>query len=187
MSAPGPSGRERAPTRNGAGAGSAADIVVRRARQDDVPQIAAWNAQLIRDEQNDAGADADDVEPRLREWLAKDYVACVFEGMTLASLAAPRGGAVSPSGRPFGTDVPRAFGYAIFRELPDCVHLRHFFVEAAFRRRGYGRRAFERLREMFPRGKRILVEVLVWNAPGAAFWKSVGFEARYLGLQMSGD
>ena len=121
------------------------------------PQIVVISAQTAGD------AAADDIEPRLREWLAKDYVACVFEA----------GGT--------------GFGYSIFRDLPDCVHLRHFFVEAAFRRRGLGRRAFERLREMFPRGKRILVEVLVWNAPAAAFWKSVGFEERYLGLQMSGE
>ena len=83
------------------------EVTVRRARQDDVPRLASWNAQLIRDEQNDAGAAADDIEPRLREWLAKDYVACVFEA----------GGT--------------GFGYSIFRDLPDCVHLRHFFVEEA--------------------------------------------------------
>ena len=33
------------------------------------------------------------------------------------------------------------------------------------------------------RGKRILVEVLVANVAGAAFWRSVGFEPRYVGLQ----
>jgi len=30
----------------------------------------------------------------------------------------------------------------------------------------------------------VLVEVLVWNTQGAAFWKHVGFEERYLGLQL---
>jgi hypothetical protein len=47
-----------------------------------------------------------------------------------------------------------------------ACHLRHFFVEARFAAAGFAAGAFERLREMFPRGKRILVEVLVWNAPG---------------------
>ena len=136
------------------------DVAVRRARQQDVPRLAVWNAQLIRDERNDQAAPDHEIEPRLREWLAKDYVACVFEADSTA------------------------FGYAIFRDLPDCVHLRHFFVEAAFRRRGLGRRAFELLREMFPRGKRVLVEVLVGNMAAAAFWKSVGFGERYLGLQL---
>jgi GNAT superfamily N-acetyltransferase len=144
------------------------DIAVRRARQEDVPRLAAWNAQLIRDEHNDAGAPPDEIEPRLREWLAKDYVACVFEASDST-----------------GAHTPTPFGYAIFRDLPDCVHLRHFFVEAAYRGRGYGRRAFEGLRKMFPRGKRILVEVLVANAAGAAFWQSVGFTPRYLGLQLN--
>ena len=135
---------------------------MRRAWAEDVPRIAAWNAQLVRDERNDNAPPLDDIEPRLREWLAKDYVACVFEA----------------GGTPYG--------YAIFRDLPECVHLRHFFVEAPYRRRGYGRRAFEAIRaEMFPPGKRILVEVLVWNGPATAFWKGVGFEARYLGLQMT--
>jgi ribosomal protein S18 acetylase RimI-like enzyme len=138
-----------------------AGVVVRRARQEDVPRLAAWNARLIRDERNDQAAPDHEIEPRLRAWLAKDYVACVFE-----------------------TDST-AFGYAIFRDLPDCVHLRHFFVEAPFRRRGLGRRAFELLREMFPRGKRVLVEVLVGNAAAAAFWRSMGFEERYLGLQLN--
>ena len=41
------------------------------------------------------------------------------------------------------------------------------------------------MRETFPRGKRVLVEVLVANAVGAAFWKSVGFAPRYLGLQLN--
>jgi ribosomal protein S18 acetylase RimI-like enzyme len=38
---------------------------------------------------------------------------------------------------------------------------------------------------MFPRGKRVLVEVLVGNAAAAAFWRSMGFEERYLGLQLN--
>jgi GNAT superfamily N-acetyltransferase len=140
-------------------------VAVRRARQEDVPRLAAWNAQLVRDERNDEAGPEREIEPRLRDWLSKDYVACVFETPAM----------------PFA--IP--FGYAIFRDLPECVHLRHFFVEGPFRRKGYGRRAFELLREMFPRGKRILVEVLVANAAGAAFWKSVGFAPRYLGLQLN--
>ena len=137
------------------------EVSVRRARPEDVPRLASWNAQLVHDEHNDAGPPPGEIEPRLREWLAKDYVACVFEA-----------GATS-------------FGYAIYRELPECVHLRHFFVEQSFRRKGCGRRAFALVRAMFPRGKRVLVEVLVNNAAGVAFWKSVGFEPRYLGLQLN--
>ena len=76
-------------------------------------------------------------------------------------------------------------GYALFRDLPECVHLRHFFVAPEYRGIGLGRRAFHRLRaEFFPADKRVLVEVLTWNASGLAFWKSLGFGERYLGLQL---
>jgi ribosomal protein S18 acetylase RimI-like enzyme len=167
--------------------GPSVEVTVRRARQGDVPRLAAWNAQLIHDERNDQGVPDHEIEPRLREWLAKDYVACVFEvggsvptGRPEGLTAPPRGAASEAN---VGAIIP--FGYAIFRDLPDCVHLRHFFVESAFRRRGFGRRAFTLLRAMFPRGKRVLVEVLVGNAPAAAFWRSVGFEDRYLGLQLT--
>lgn len=136
------------------------EVAVRPAGAADVARLALWNAQLIRDERNDNAGSGGDLQSRLREWLAADYGASVFEA----------GG------------VP--FGYALFRVLPECVHLRHFYVEPGFRRRGYGRRAFECMRDAFPRDRRILVEVLVWNAAGAAFWKRVGFEERYLGLQM---
>jgi GNAT superfamily N-acetyltransferase len=133
---------------------------VRPARDDEFSRLAAWNAQLIRDERHDNAMSVDELESRLRVWLAGEYRAYVFE--TRAT----------------------AFGYALFRDLPDCTHLRHYFVEAAYRRRGLGRRAFECLRrEAFAADKRILVEVLVGNARGKAFWKSLGFGERYLGLQ----
>jgi GNAT superfamily N-acetyltransferase len=136
------------------------DVVVRPAGVDEIELLASWNAQLIRDERHDNTMSTPELASRLREWLASDYRAAVFE-----------------------VDAT-PFGYALFRELPDCMHLRHFFVERKVRRRGLGRRAFERLRLEFPADKRVLVEVLTWNAAGIAFWKSVGFSERYLGLSL---
>lgn len=137
-------------------------MTVRAGRAQELPRLASWNAQLIRDEGNDNALALSDIEGRLREWLAGDYKANVFEV------------------------EGAAFGYAIHRELADCTHLRHFFVEAAFRRRGLGRRAFELLRrDVFPRDRRLLVEALVTNAAGVAFWESVGFTQRYVGLQLA--
>jgi len=140
---------------------SAAAITVRRARDDELGRIAAWNAELIRDEGNDNGQSLPEIEHHLREWFANDYHACIFEA----------------DGTPFG--------YAIFRELGECTHLRHFFVTPQHRRHGFGRQAFARLREKFPSDKRVLVEVLTGNDAGRAFWKSVGFAERYVGLQLS--
>ncbi|HTQ01760.1 MAG TPA: GNAT family N-acetyltransferase [Casimicrobiaceae bacterium] len=139
----------------------AGNVTVRRARTEDICRLAEWNAQLIRDERNDGPARTDELGSRLTEWLAKEYRASVFE----------------VDGAPFG--------YALYRELPECVHLRHFFVAPGLRRQGLGRRAFEALRrESFPPDKRVIVEVLVWNEAGTAFWKRAGFTARYLGLTM---
>lgn len=139
----------------------AGDVSARRARTEDIARLAGWNAQLIHDERNDGPMRTDELASRLREWLVKEYSASVFEA----------------DGTPFG--------YALYRELPECVHLRHFFVARDFRRRGLGRRAFQALRrESFPRDKRILVEVLVCNEAGTAFWKRIGFVERYLGLHM---
>jgi len=136
-------------------------VQVRPARAGERGRIAAWNVQLIRDEGNESSLTLADVEARLREWLAADYHASVFEV----------------------DGVP--FGYAVHRELADCTHLRHFFVEAAYRRRGLGRQAFAGLRrDVFPADRRILVEALVTNGAGLAFWQSIGFAQRYVGLQM---
>lgn len=137
-------------------------VKVRPMRAGERDRIAEWNLQLIRDEGNDNDPPLTEVAGRLREWLAGDYRASVFE---------------------LG-DIP--FGYAIHRELSDCTHLRHFYVEAAYRRRGLGRQAFACLRrDLFPADRRILVEALVTNHAGIAFWESVGFVQRYVGLQIA--
>ncbi len=138
-----------------------ADLKVRLARPSENALLAQYNAQLIRDERHDNTMSVTELGERLREWLAEDYQACLFE---------TRSGPL---------------GYALFRDLPECMHLRHFFVVPEYRRNGLGRRAFQRLRaEFFPADKRVLVEVLAWNAAGIAFWKNVGFGERYLGMQL---
>ena len=54
------------------------------------------------------------------------------------------------------------------------------------RGRGLGRRAFELLRrDASPADRRMLVEALVSNTAGVAFWESVGFTQRYVGLQLA--
>lgn len=145
----------------GSRAATVAELTVRLARHDECALLAQFNAQLIRDERHENAMSAKELGERMREWLADDYRACLFE-----TKAGP-------------------IGYALFRDLPECVHLRHFFVVPECRGVGLGQRAFHRLRaEFFPVDKRVLVEVLAWNASGLKFWKSLGFGERYLGLQL---
>lgn len=139
-------------------------VVVRAARANERRRLAEWNLALIRDEGNDNRIGVDEIEARLSEWLDQGYRAHVFEA----------------------DGVP--CGYAIHRELPDIAHLRHFYVAPEFRRRGVGSAAFAVLRrEIFPQDRKLLVEALVTNGPGIAFWESLGFVQRYVGLQMAPD
>lgn len=135
-------------------------LVVRRANARDIPRVAQWNRELIEDERHESAAAVEVLAGRMRTWLADDYQICVFEEM-----GAPA-------------------GYALFRELPEWLHLRHFFVARTHRRQGVGRRAFAKLvTTFFPDGKRVLVEVLVGNRAAVAFWSAVGFSERYVGMQ----
>ncbi|MFO1415480.1 MAG: GNAT family N-acetyltransferase [Burkholderiales bacterium] len=135
-------------------------LVVRRATTRDIARVAQWNRELIEDERHDNPATVDVLAGRMRTWLAEDYQICVFEER--------------------GTPA----GYALFREIPEWLHLRHFFVARTHRRQGVGRRAFAQLvTAFFPADKRVLVEVLVGNRGAVAFWDAIGFSERYLGMQ----
>lgn len=135
-------------------------LLVRRASARDIRRVARWNRELIEDERHESAPTEDALAGRMRTWLVEDYQLCVFEA----------------AGEPAG--------YALFRELPEWLHVRHFFVARTHRRKGIGRAAFAKLAEsFFPRGKRLLVEVLVTNPAAVAFWASLGFGERYIGMQ----
>jgi len=75
--------------------------------------------------------------------------------------------------------------YALWREERDWVYLRQFFVARDSRRRGIGSRAVGRLSgEIWPRGKRIRVNVLIGNQPALEFWRAVGFVDYLISLEM---
>jgi GNAT superfamily N-acetyltransferase len=71
----------------------------------------------------------------------------------------------------------------LFRDEPDHIYLRQFFVEEGFRRRGIGRAALGWLSSEVWLGRRILVQVLSGNSAGLAFWRSTGFGEYSLTLQ----
>jgi GNAT superfamily N-acetyltransferase len=97
----------------------------------------------------------------MRGWLATEYEAVVFED----ELGVP--------------------AYALYRHDNGEITLRQFFVVRDRRRHGIGRAAIEILRdEVWPRDKRLRVEVLWHNTAVVRFWKSVGFRAYSLSLEM---
>jgi lincosamide nucleotidyltransferase A/C/D/E len=131
----------------------------------DLPLLARLNAQLILDEGHPNPMGRRALEERMRGWLASSYRAVLFfDGDSVAA-------------------------YALFQPLDACrgaarVHLRHFFVVRASRRRGTGRAAIACLRsEIWPRDAEVTLEVLVDNEPARAFWVAVGFAAYAIGFE----
>lgn len=128
---------------------------------DDCPLLAELNHQLIRDEGHRNKMTVPELEQRMRGWLSGEYRAVIFED---------------------GSDV---VAYGLYREQPDLIYLRQLFVVRHRRRQGLGRRAVEILRsEVWPKDRRLTVDVLVANQGGAAFWRSVGYTDYALSLEI---
>jgi GNAT superfamily N-acetyltransferase len=133
----------------------------RQATAVDVALLAGMNRQLIEDEGHRNRLTLSELEARLRQWLATEYTAIIFERHT----------------------TPVA--YALFRPEAASIYLRQFFVARQHRRQGIGRQAMQLLlTEVWPRGWRITLDVLVHNQRGRAFWHALGFQDYAITLEM---
>jgi predicted acetyltransferase len=136
-------------------------MTFRQATLDDCALLAELNHQLIRDEGHRNRMTVPELESRMRDWLASDYAAVLFEA----------DGAV--------------IAYALYREQPEEIYLRQLFVVRNRRRQGIGRQAFEILRSnLWPGNKRLTVDVLVQNTAAVAFWRAVGYKDYCLTLEI---
>ena len=125
---------------------SADGLTFRVAAAADLPQLASWNKQLIEDEGHDNTMSLEELAVRMRNWLATEYQALIFE---------------DPA-------APAPVAYALVRDTPEWVHLRQFFVARDRRRRGIGARAVALLRDsVFPPDKPVIVEAMAWGLPTA--------------------
>lgn len=123
--------------------------------------LAGLNRQLIADEGHRNAMTLSELEERMRGWLRGMYHAIIFE------LAA----------------YPAA--YALYRDDPDGIYLRQFFVDRQQRRAGIGRQAIALLRaEIWPPGRRVTVEALATNRRGYAFWTALGFHDYAVTLEL---
>ena len=102
-----------------------------------------------------------ELEQRMKNWLASEYSAMIFE------------------------KNDEVVAYALYREQPEEIYLRQLFVARNHRRQGIGRKAFEILRaKIWPKNKRLTVEVLVKNEKAVAFWRAVGCKDYCLTLEL---
>ena len=117
---------------------------------EDAPKLAAMNQRLIEDEKSSNPMDLEQLTARMRGFLSTEYRAWFF------------------------LEEDRVLGYALVRYTADPLYLRQFYIERAYRRRHYGRQAFQLLLEHL-RIDTIDLDVLPWNEAGLAFWKDCGF------------
>jgi len=130
----------------------------------DCPLLGQLNHQLIRDEGHPNPMAVPELEERMCTWLAADYQAVLF------------------------TIDAEVVAYALYRDDGSEVYLRQFFVVRHRRREGIGRRAMRILFDnIWPKNKRLTVEVLWKNKPAVEFWKAVGYEEHSLALEIPPD
>ncbi len=123
--------------------------------------MAELNHQLIRDEGHRNPMTVPQLEQRMRDFLAGEYRAVIYE------------------------ESGEVVAYALFREQPEEIYLRQLFVVRHRRRQGIGRRAMEILRsKVWPKTKRLTVEVLVANQGAVAFWRAAGYRDHCLTLEI---
>ena len=133
----------------------------RFAGESDIPWLAKMNQQLIQDEGHRNKMTLPELEQRMLDFLQKEYDAVI------ASLGQ--------------TDI----GYALYRQDPEWLYLRQLFVIKKMRRKGFGRRFIEWLKNNpWEKCKRIRTDVLVDNKVGIDFWKAVGFKEYCITLEM---
>ena len=137
------------------------DYHVRPATLDDCGLLAELNHQLIQDEGHRNPMTVPQLEQRMQGFIQGEYRAAIFE------------------------DGGEVVAYALYREEPEEIHLRQLFVARYRRRQGIGRQAVETLHtKVWPKTKRLTVEVLVANRGAVAFWHSVGYVDYALRLEI---
>ena len=136
-------------------------MTFRPATLNDCALLAEMNHQLIRDEGHRNPMTVPQLEQRMRGFIEGEYRAIIFE------------------------EYGEVVSYALYREGADEVYLRQLFVVRHRRRKGIGRRAVEILRsQVWPKTKRLTVEVLVANTAAVAFWRALGYVDYALTLEI---
>ncbi len=127
----------------------------------DVVLLGEWNHQLIRDEGHRNSMTPSELAERMRGWLEGTYQAILFG------------------------EESELIAYALYREEADHIYLRQLFVRRDRRSKGVGRACLKiLLSEVWPPGKRVVVEVLCGNPKAIAFYHSLGFGDYSLALEL---
>jgi GNAT superfamily N-acetyltransferase len=137
----------------------------RPATLEDAPLLGLWNSRLYEDECNPGRKSLEEFVSRMRAWLAGGEL----KGILFETEEGP-------------------VAYALYRQDPECLYVRHFYVDRPFRRRSMGRRCVRLLlAEALPPGQQVALDVLETNPNGRAFWQAVGFRPYSRRMMMPAD
>ena len=126
-------------------------MLIKECTEQDVSQLALMNKHLIEDEKSNNPMGVAELEGRMREFISGDYNAYFF------------------------IEDEIILGYALIKHISNPLYLRQFYIEREFRRKHYGKKAFQKLME-YIQADAIDIDVLPWNERGRLFWKNCGFD-----------
>lgn len=139
-------------------------LTSRRAVAADADLLGQLGKQLIEDEGHPSTMTVPELQQRMRDWLDDEYAAVIFKLKN------------------------EVVAYALYRDEPEQIYLRQFFVQRHCRRKGVGQEAMSVLRSLYwPAGKRLAVEVLVGNTEAVAFYKALGFRDYCVTLEIPAE
>ncbi len=128
-------------------------MIIYKAHPQDCHLLAKMNHQLIRDEGHRNPMNQTQLSRRMKKWLEGEYTAYLF------------------------TEREKIIGYCLYRKEKGFIYIRHFYIERVNRKRGLGRRAFNKMRkEVWDKTPVLRMDVLVDNRIGLHFWKALGFQ-----------
>jgi ribosomal protein S18 acetylase RimI-like enzyme len=132
---------------------------------DDTTILAVMNKQLTEDEQHRNQFKSEQwFKDRMIQFLNSDYRVVLFEKESVVA-------------------------YALYRNHPerdDTIYLRQIFVSREYRRQGIGSEVINILKnDIWPKEKRLTVEVLTQNEVALKFFQSVGYKEYCSELEMN--
>lgn len=135
------------------------ELYIKECMVEDIELLAALNQQLIEDERHDNKMNIEQLKDRMTDFLKTEYKAYFFY---------------------FHNEIK---GYALVNPNKHPIYLRQFYICRDSRRNGYGKLAFEKLKEQFNTDE-IDIEVMHWNEGGYNFWKAMGFKERSIYMRL---
>jgi GNAT superfamily N-acetyltransferase len=135
-------------------------LAIRPATDTDIPLLGQMNRHLFEDAGSHNPMSVAELQERMTHWLRSDdwHIATFAEN-------------------------DATVGYAVFQIRPDSydpavefAYVRQFYIEREWRRKGFGRAAFDLLtRTHFRPPCKVVIDALATDPNATAFWAALGF------------